>query len=1114
MAPKRARTTRANTDPTRTTTATEPMTQEAIDNLIAQHVAEALVEYKRQRNSVVNEDTSNNTITGPRIVRPTRECTYKDYLKCGPLKFNGTEGVIGLTRWFERKESVSSISNCTAENQVKFASYTIIGSALTWWNSHMRAFSQEVAYTMPWRTLKQMMTAKVNSVMRESVSQESDKIERGQQNQQPFRRNHNVAQAYAARSGEKPYRGTKPLCPKCNFYHDGPCRPKCTNCKRTSHIARDCRSRAANTNNNNNNNNRRATTAYQGVPTCFECGAQGHFKNNCPRQANARNDARGSGLVRGQDAAPAVRECTFASECAEGKKVKFAIVTLQGPALTWWNAKVAIMGLETVNQIPWTEMKQLMTAEFCPIEEIQRMKKRKVGAYIQGLTDNIKGEVTSSKPANLNKANNQKQGNERAMVTAPTDGKVSSGSLPLCERCFTHHVGPCMIKCHKCGKVGHKARYCKVKNVATGANALPIPTCYDYGEQGHTRNRCPKKVKQEEYREVRGGAYAIKDAKPKGPNVVIDTFLLNSRYAFVLFDLGFDRSFIDTRFSSMLNIDLFKTRASYEVCTFDVIIGMDWLVKHDAVIICGEKVVRVPYGNKMLIVESDKGVSRLKVISCIKALPRVAPVTRAPYRLAPSEMRELPVQLQELLKKRFIHPSSSPWGAPVLFVKKKDGSFRMCIDYHELNKLTVKNRYPLLRIDYLFDQLQGSSVYSKIDLRSGYHQLRIKEEDITIIAFRTRSVHVDPAKIEAIKNWAAPITPTEVRKFLGLVGYCQRFIEGDVLMQREKAISYASRQLKIHEKNYTTHDLELGAKELNIRQRRWLELLSDYDCEIRYHPGKANVVAGALSKKERIKPLRVRALVMTIDLDLLKQILGAQTKASKPENLKKEDVGGMLIENSKDPEKFMKEKLEPRTDRTLCFNNRNLKQLYWWPNMKADIATYVSKCLTCLRVKAEHQKLSGLLVQLKIPQWKWDNITMNFVTKLPRTSSGYDTIWVIVDRLTKSAHFLPMREDDSMDKLTKLYLKEEFQKALGTWLDMSTAYHPQSDGQSERTIQTLEDMLRACVIDFGNSWERHLPLVEFSYNNSYHASIKAAPFEALYGRKCRSPICWAEVGDA
>ncbi|GKD09354.1 putative reverse transcriptase domain-containing protein [Tanacetum coccineum] len=277
----------------------------------------------------------------------------------------------------------------------------------------------------------------------------------------------------------------------------------------------------------------------------------------------------------------------------------------------------------------------------------------------------------------------------------------------------------------------------------------------------------------------------------------------------------------------------------------------------------------------------------------------------------------------------------------------------------------------------------------------------------------------------------------------------------------------------------------------------------------------------------------------------------------------KEDVGGMIRKD------IPKEKLEPRADETLCLNGRSwlpcygdlrtvimhesrkskysihpgsdkmyqdMKKLYWWPNMKADIATYVRKCLTCARVKAEHQRPSGLLVQPEIPQWKWDNITMDFVTKLPKSSQGYDTVWVIVDQLTKSAIFTPRRETDSTEKLARMYIKEvvtrhgipvsiicdrdpkfashfwrSLQKALGTSLDMSTAYHPQTDGQSERTIQTLEDMLRACVIDFGNGWVKHLPLVEFSYNNSYHASIKAAPFEALYGQKCRSPVCWAEI---
>ncbi|GJZ88462.1 putative reverse transcriptase domain-containing protein [Tanacetum coccineum] len=258
---------------------------------------------------------------------------------------------------------------------------------------------------------------------------------------------------------------------------------------------------------------------------------------------------------------------------------------------------------------------------------------------------------------------------------------------------------------------------------------------------------------------------------------------------------------------------------------------------------------------------------------------------------------------------------------------------------------------------------------------------------------------------------------------------------------------------------------------------------------------------------------------MTISLDLPKQILEAQTQVIKPKNLKFEDVGGMLIENSKDPEKSKKEKLEPRANGTLCLNNKSslpcygdlrtliiheshkskysfhsgsdkmyqdMKLLYWWPNMKADIATYVSKCLTCLRVKDEHQKPSDLLVQPEIPQWKWDNITMDFVTKLLRTQ--------IVTR-----HGVPVSIICDRNPRFASNFWRAFQRAIGTRLDMSMTYHPETDGQSERTIQTLEDMLRACVINFGNGWERHLPLVEFSYNNSYHASIKAAPFEALYG---------------
>ncbi|GKC67020.1 putative reverse transcriptase domain-containing protein [Tanacetum coccineum] len=431
-----------------------------------------------------------------------------------------------------------------------------------------------------------------------------------------------------------------------------------------------------------------------------------------------------------------------------------------------------------------------------------------------------------------------------------------------------------------------------------------------------------------------------------------------------------------------------------ELGSFDVIIGMDWFVKYHALIVCDKKVVHIPYGDEVLIIPMAMNITRKTQVTSKKTedqskekrledvpivreflevfpedlpglpparqvefqidlVPGAAHVARASYQLAPTELQELSTQLQELSDRGFIRPSSSPWGALVLFVKKKDGSFQMCIDYRELNRLTVKNRYPLLRINYLFDQLQGSRVYSNIDLRSGYHQLRVREEDIPKTAFRTRyahyefqvmlfgltnvptifmdlmnrvckpyldrfvivfiddiliyskrrkeheghfklilseGIHVDPAKIQSIKDWASPKTPTEIRQFLetafqllkhklcsvpilalpegseNFVVYCDASHKGlgAVLMQREKVIAYASHQLKVHEKNYTTRGLELGAivfalkmwrhylygtkcivftdhmslqhilnqKELNMRQRRLLELLSDYDCEI------------------------------------------------------------------------------------------------------------------------------------------------------------------------------------------------------------------------------------------------------------------------------------------
>ncbi|GJS94723.1 putative nucleotidyltransferase, ribonuclease H [Tanacetum coccineum] len=435
---------------------------------------------------------------------------------------------------------------------------------------------------------------------------------------------------------------------------------------------------------------------------------------------------------------------------------------------------------------------------------------------------------------------------------------------------------------------------------------------------------------------------------------------------------------------------------------------------------------------------------------------------------------------------------------------------------------------------------------------------------------------------------------------------------GCVLMQHGKVIAYASRQLKPYEVNYPTHDLELAAvvfalkiwrhylygeacdiftdhkslkyiftqRELNMRQRRWLELLKDYDTNIQYHPGKANVVADVLSRisgmiacfdsmiLHDLERLDVELCVrgsggywasMRIESNLMLQIKEAQrddgelwaivqnVEDGKHTEFSVDDDGVVWFEDRLcvPNDQALREKVMTEAHSSLFTIHpgstkmyRDLKQYFWWNGMKQDVATFVSKCMTCQQVKIEHQRASGLLQPLEIPMWKWDEISMDFVTGLPTTQKRHDAIWVVVDRLTKSAHFLPIRKNYGISKLAEIFRQEivrlhgtptsivsdrdpkftshfwkGLQKAWGTRLKFSTAFHPQTDGQSERTIQTLEDMLRACALEWTGSWDEYLCLVEFAYNNSWHASIKAAPFELLYGRKCRAPICWDEVGE-
>nr|GEX25639.1 putative reverse transcriptase domain-containing protein [Tanacetum cinerariifolium] len=743
---------------------------------------QAMIDQALLQNSTNGDGSHSSHEDNRRNVQTACPYFYTDFMKCQPLNFKGTEGVVGLTRWIEKMESVFQISGCAIVNQVKFATCTLLDDALTWWNSQIRSLGPD-AYSMTWEVLKKKMTDK--------------------------------------------------YCP------------------------------------------------------------QGEIKK---LKIELRN-----------------------------LKVKENNV----PAYTKRFQELTLICIKFV------------------IDETEKIDK-----YISGLPDNIYGSVKASEPKTLDETielandlmyqklrtyaerqtNNKRKADDsfinnhghqqqtpkrqnvaRVYNMGTGEKKPYSGNLPKCTKCHFHHNGPCTQKCHKCNKIGHFVCDCR--------------------SSGHFKRDCPK-LKNKDGGKVNapGWVYAVGNAEKRGnasrdleSNVITDTFLLNNRYASILFDTCADKSFISTAFSSLIDIVPTLLANSYDAeladgkivgvdtimrgCTlnflshpfnidlkpvelgsFDVIIGMDWLRRWHAVIVCDEKL------------------------------------------------------LQELFDKGFIRPSSSPLGS------------------------------------------------------------------------------------------------------LGLVRKKERWVIQDV--------------------------------------RR----------------------------------------------------LPSSNRSLKPENLKNEDVGGMIRKD------IPKEKLEPRADGTLCLNGRSwlpcydelrsvimheshkskysihpgsdkmyrdMKKLYWWPNMKANIAIYVSKCLTCARVKAKYQRPSGLLVHPAILEWKWDNITMDFITMLPKSSQGFDTIWVIVYRITKSAHFLPIRENDPLDKLARLYLNRivarheipvsiicdrdgkftsnfwrSFQKALGTYITMSIAYHPETDGQSERTIQTLEDMLRTCMIDFGKGWVKHLPLCEFSWRSS------------------------------
>ncbi|XP_076943902.1 uncharacterized protein LOC143614308 [Bidens hawaiensis] len=701
--------------------------------------------------------------------------------------------------------------------------------------------------------------------------------------------------------------------------------------------------------------------------------------------------------------------------------------------------------------------------------------------------------VTSSRPTTIQEA--------IRLAHKLTEQSIKQGALPPKKSTAgssEKKLGQCeKAACQRCGKPGHDARVCRgeLKNDQPQAQEKSNKY-YECGKEGHFRPDCPKLKNKNNGGnnnngkdnnggngniggEGRGRAFLIGSGQAlSNSSTVNGKFMLNGRPALTLFDTGADRSFISTKFCKLIEHNPSTLVSNYlielanrktvevslilkqcklvlsthtfdidlipiELGSFDVVIGMDWLSAHQASIGCHEKAVRIPVANgEVLIVQGEEGGTAMGVISMMRA--------------------------QKLLRKG--HLAVLAMVSDTRTEEKRIEDIPIVRDFPEVFPEDLPGLPPHRQVEFQIELTPRATPIARAPYRLAPNELEELSKQLKDLldkghVVNAKGILVDPAKIESIKDWPNPRTPTEIRQFLSLAGYYWRFIEGfSKIAQPLTALTQKGISYKWEEE----------------RKQHFKCLSKNF-----YHPGKANVVADALSRKENLKPRRVRALQLTIHTGLPDRIREVQIEALKAENFDFEALRGIngkskvesdgiryyndriwvprygnLRELVMDEAHKYRYSVHPSSDKMY----QDLRELYWWPGMKEEIANYVAKCLTCAKVKVEYRKPFGLLQQPVIPMGKWEQISMDFITKLPNTPNRYDTIWVIVDRLTKSAHFLTICETDKMDRLARIYIKEivarhgvpisiisdqdarftsnfwqSLQKALGTRLDMSTA---------------------------------------------------------------------------